>query len=115
MMPGAFVVHSGTDAQNEVAGRFVEYLNDANVQSAFVMMNGDIANRTDVSVVNGNPHIRQIQSIVKAGGLFDVGLTTPMFTPRRSTHFPILQKVLNLAISPDEAIAAYEKALNEAK
>ena len=45
-------------------------------------------------------------------GIMDVGLTTPQFAGRRPLHFPILQKVLRLEVTPEEAIREYEAALN---
>ena len=78
------------------------------------MAQGVLANRTDVTAFPEDPWTAQIQGIVRENGLSDVGITNSRYMAARAQHFPILQKVLNMDLSPEDAITAYEKALNEA-
>jgi len=110
----AMVVHeTGTD-EDAVAARMVEYLNSAEIQTAAVLIQGVLANRKDVTVSPTDEWTAQIQGIVRSNGLFDVGITNPRYMAARAQHFPVLQRVLNMEMTPADSIAAYEKALNEA-
>lgn len=111
MMNGVYVIHKTGAEKDKVAARLVEYLNDGQVQS-WISKGNTIPNRSDAKALGDNEQMRQIGDIVKAGGFFDVGLTYYKFTATRATHYPILQKVLNLTITPEVAIAEYEAALN---
>jgi ABC-type glycerol-3-phosphate transport system substrate-binding protein len=112
MMNAAYVVHKTGTEKDKIAARLVEYLNDGFVQSQMSLM-WTLPNRVDAKSLLDDTGMNQILGIVKAGGMFDVGLTYNRFSATRPTHYPILQKVLNLTITPEAAIAEYEKALNE--
>jgi len=43
----------------------------------------------------------------------DVGLTSPKYAAVRPQHYPVLQKVLRLEITPADAAAEYEARINE--
>lgn len=113
-MNAAYVVHKTGTPADAAAARLVQLINSAVIQTAHVEIDGTIANRKDVTVIPADPWTAQIMAIVRANGIFDVGLTSEKYSGTRPQHFPILQKVLNLSITPDEAIAEYEKKLNEA-
>jgi len=113
MMNAAFVIHKTGTAKDKVAARLVEYMNDGYIQSQMSLASV-IPNRSDVKMLMDDKNLNAIMGIMKNNGLFDVGLTNAKFSATRPVHFPILQKVLNLAIAPEAAIAEYEKALNEA-
>ena len=110
----AIVVRDTRTDNDAVAARLAEYLNSAEIQTAIVLSKGALANRTDVSAFPDDPWTAQIQKIVRDNGLSDVGITNSKYMAARAQHFPILQKVLNMKITPEDAITAYEKALNEA-
>jgi len=113
-MNGAIVVHKSGSAADPIAARFAEYLNGAKIQTAEVLLNSVLPTRTDVTAKPGDPWTAQIADIVAENGIFDVGLTNEKFGATRPQHYSILQKVLNLKNTPQESIAEYEKALNEA-
>ena len=111
---GATLVRkTGTD-EDIVAARLVEYYNSPMIQALKVVIEGFMPNRNDVEVKPADPLLAQISAIVDSNGIFDVGLTNSKFGATRPQHYPILMKVLNFKLSPEEAITAYEKALNEA-
>ncbi len=112
-MNGAYVGHKTGTVQDKYAARLMEYINDGQVQS-WISKGNTIVNRSDAKGLGDNKNMDEINAIVKAGGFFDVGLTNSKFSVTRPTHYPILQKVLNLTITPEAAIAEYEKALNAA-
>jgi ABC-type glycerol-3-phosphate transport system substrate-binding protein len=108
----ALVVHkTGTEADTWAA-RFVEYYNDAYAQNIGITR-GYIGNRTDTTVKSTDPNNEAVAKIVQAGGIMDIGLTNPRYTATRAQHYPVLQKVLNLAITPEAGIKEYEARLND--
>ena len=109
----AYVIHKTGTIADTWAARFVEYANDAYVQK-WQATKKTFPNRSDVKVVYDDPAIMQILKIYQDGGLYDAGVTTAKFPATRPQHYPVLQKVLNLTISPSDAIAEYERRLNEA-
>lgn len=111
----AMVVHNTGTSADAVAARLVEYLNCASVQSAKVVVTSEVTNRTDVTAIANNIHIKEVMTIVAEQGVQDVGLTDPRFTERRALQFPILQQVLNFKLTPDEAIKLYQKKLSAIK
>jgi ABC-type glycerol-3-phosphate transport system substrate-binding protein len=112
-MTAAMVVHKTGTPEDAAAAMLVQLLNSAKIQTVKAAA-GNLANRADVTAVPDDPWTAQIMAIVKANGIFDVGLTNEKYSATRPQHFPILQKVLNLSITPDESIKAYEAAINEA-
>ena len=110
---GAIVVHRTDTVQDEWAARLAEYLNDGESQTMMSMVDV-VPNRSDARMLSSSDHVVQTAIIAQRNGIMDVGLTTPMFAATRPQHFPVLQKVLNLELTPDEAIAEYERRLNDA-
>jgi len=112
---GAMVVYNSGTAKDIVTARLVEYINSARIQGELAKLVSVIPNRSDAIYGPSNPHTQEIMAIVAANGLQDVGITDPRFTERRSLQFPILQQVLNLKITPEEAINLYQKKLSAVK
>jgi ABC-type glycerol-3-phosphate transport system substrate-binding protein len=110
----ALVVHKTGTPADAAAARFVQFLNSAKVQEGLIPFQASIPNRKDATVFPEDPWTQQIMKIVQTNGVYDVGMTNAKYQATRAQHFPILQKVLNLEITPEESIKAYEKALNEA-
>jgi ABC-type glycerol-3-phosphate transport system substrate-binding protein len=112
LMSGAIVVHKTGTEVDAIAARYAEYLNGAMIQEEYAKQLS-LPNRIDVKGQIEDPHTAEIMSIVSENGLFDVGLSTERFTLTRPQHYPILQRVLNNDISPQEAINLYEQKINE--
>jgi len=111
----AIVVHKTNNREvNQVAARFAEYLNSAEIQSLQIKVGNVIPNRMD-TIEPTDIYSNQVMSIVKKNGIYDAGLTDPRFTERRALQFPILQKVLTFKITPEDAIKQYENALSAVK
>ncbi len=108
----AIVVRETGDASvDTLAAKLASYLVSAETQEQETLTSV-LPTRTDARVLVDNPHIEQTARIVAEAGIWDSGLTTRYFTPRRPLHFPILQRVLRLELTPAEAIKQYEAALN---
>ena len=108
----AFVVHR-TDTEADVwAARLVEYMNDAIYQTVGCSVLAISPSRSDVVVISDDPDFPKTAEIAQQNGLFDVGLTSPLYAATRPQHFPVLQKVLNLEVTPEEGIRDYERRLN---
>lgn len=112
MMNGAIVVHKTGTPADSIAARYAEYLNCPQIQIEYAKLLS-IPNRTDVDIQIQDPRTAEIMNIVSENGLFDVGLSMEKFALTRPQHYPILQRVLNLDISPQEAINLYEQKINE--
>ena len=110
----AIVVHNTGSAEDPVAARLAEYLNSKFIQEAEVLKSNSLPSRNDCTVFPNDPWTRQIMQVVADNGIFDAGLTNEKYQATRPQHYPILQKVLNLQMTPEEAITEYEKRLNEA-
>lgn len=108
---GATVIRkTGTEA-DAMAARFLEYLNSATVQTmatAYQMT----PNRSDAHILNPDPRVLEVVEVLNAGGVYDVGLTQEWFAAVRPQHFPVLQKVLALAIEPYDSIREYADRVN---
>jgi len=112
-MNGAIIVYnSKSEEVNRIAARFAEYINGKEVQEKYAEIQS-LPNRKDVLVEIEDPYMEQVNQIVIDNGIFDVGLTNSTFALTRPLHYPILQRVLNLEISPEEAINLYQKKINE--
>jgi ABC-type glycerol-3-phosphate transport system substrate-binding protein len=113
---GAVLVghRTGTDV-DKITARLMEYLNNAWAQERFVRYGGILANRTDVTEKTPDPMLVATAEIMKKGGIQDVGLSDPRFTERRALQYPILQRVLNLTVSPEQAIEEYQAKLSSVK
>ncbi len=110
---GVVVANTGTDA-DEYAARFVEYWN-GDVAQTMATARLAIPNRTTAyGFLPSNARVEETVAIVEANGIMDVGLTGPQFAAVRPQHYPVLQKVLNLTITPADAIAEYAARINEA-
>lgn len=112
-MNGAILVYkSKSEKVNQAAARFAEYVNGKDIQEKYLEILS-LPNRRDVVTKIDDPYIEQVNRIVIDHGIFDVGLTNSTFALIRPLHYPILQRVLNLEISPEEAINLYQKKINE--
>ena len=112
---GVYVVYNSPDKKiNEIAARFVEYANGLAAQDLVVKYESCVSNRSDVPA-SVDPRVAEISKIVAQNGVYDAGLTDPRFTERRSLQFPILQKLFNFQISPEDAIKEYEAKLSAIK
>jgi ABC-type glycerol-3-phosphate transport system substrate-binding protein len=111
----AMVGHkTGTDI-DKVTARFMEYRNSAYLQGEEARYGNVMTNRIDVTFKPTDIRLLEVADIVARNGLQDVGLTDPRFTERRSMGYPILQRVLNLTITPEAAIAEYQTKLSSVK
>lgn len=110
----AMVIRNTGTSADAIAARWAEYANDAKVQSAWTSALGLAPSRTDAVMVNDSPRLTEVARIVADGGVFDVGLTMPFFSRTRPQHFPVLQKVLRLEVTPEAGIAEYAARLNAA-
>jgi len=107
------VVHNTGDRRtDEVAARLAQYLNDADIQENASLSNVCLT-RKDAENLSDSVMIPVITKIGEDNGIFDVGLSQPWFAAVRPKHYPILQKVLAGDLTPEEAITAYEAAINE--
>ena len=111
---GAAIVvrKTGTEA-DKVAARFAEYLNSP-VNQELETVNPILPSRKDARIMSTMPALGEVLAIVKKGGIYESGITSPKFPAIRACQFPILQKVLTFKMTPAEAALAYEKAVNEA-
>ena len=108
----SMVVQTGT-AADVVAARLVEYIGSSGAQDIRTVLSGIPPNRQDTTVVSDDPYYAQTGAIAATNGLQDVGLTGPLFAAVRAQHYPILQKVLDFDLTPEEAILEYETRVNE--
>jgi hypothetical protein len=76
------------------------------------MQSSSIPTRSDTTARDTNPRTAEISAVIAAGGVMDVGLTSPFFSAIRPQHYPILQRVLNLAVTPEAAIREYAAAID---
>lgn len=111
---GAIIVRKTGKEADKVAARMAEYMNGPLVQGLNVTT-GVMPTRVDAYLKSTDPHIAEIMAIVAENGLQDVGLSDPRFTQRRGLQFPILQKVLNFELTPEEAIKQFQAALSAVK
>ena len=107
------VVETGT-AADAMAARLVEYLGDAGAQEITTRLGGVPSNRKDSILDSADPFQAQTGAIAAENGVQDIGLTSPFAAAVRAQHFPILQRVLNFELTPEESIALYEQKVNEA-
>jgi len=107
------IVHKTGKEEDKIAARLVEYLNNPYTEDLFSSM-GVLADKKTTKPSN-DPHFRQVDKIVQSNGIFDFGLTDRRFTERRAKQYPILQQVLMLKMSPEEAITKFQSALNSVK
>lgn len=105
---------TGTDI-DKITARMMECLNSAAIQDGLAQYGSVASNRSDAVYKQTDPRLLEIAEIAKKGGIQDVGLADPRFTVRRAIQFPILQKVLNLAITPEAAIAEFQAKLSAVK
>jgi ABC-type glycerol-3-phosphate transport system substrate-binding protein len=115
-MTGAYVVYKSKNEElNKLSARLVEYLNGSYYQSFTSFWSGTIPNRSDATPPIGNINVEATMRIARENGIYDCGITDPRFTERRALQYPILQKVLNLSITPEAAIKEYEAKLTAVK
>lgn len=109
---GAIVVRNTGTYQDKLAARLADILNSAEMQNRLAVEQAVLPNRVDATAMPVDPHVQEVLNILKENGVQDVGLTDPRFTERRALQFPILQEVLNFKMTPEEAIALYQKKLS---
>jgi len=109
----AAIAHKTGTSMDKVAARFIEYWNSDFAQ-AHVIKTNVLPTRIDVPAPV-DKYLSQVLDVVKDNGFQDVGITDPRFTQRRALQFPILQKVLNMKVSPAEASAEYQNKLTSVK
>ena len=109
---GFMVVETGT-AADAIAARLVEYMNDAGAQALNTEASGIPSNRKDSILESANPLHAQTGAIIAANGMQDVGLLSPLYSAIRAQHTPILRRLLNFELTPEESILLYERAVNE--
>jgi len=108
----AIVIETGT-AADAIAAHLVESITSVEAQAVATRLGGLPANRSDATVQSDNVFFAQTGAIAAANGLQDVGFTTELYSAVRAQHYPILARVLNLELTPEESIALYEEAVNE--
>jgi ABC-type glycerol-3-phosphate transport system substrate-binding protein len=112
---GAYVVWNSPNKKiNEIAARFVEYANGPAAQSLSAKYEATVPNRID-AIPSTDASVKATSKIVSENGIYDAGLTDPRFTERRSTQFPVLQKLFTFKVTPEQAIMEYEKVLSSIK
>ncbi len=109
----AIVVHETGTQQDVWAVRLAEYLNDSHAQT-MMSANGVIPTRRDAQMLSTDVHVQETANIAMRNGIMDVGLTMTKYMATRAQHYPVLQKVLNLKITPLEAALEYEERINKA-
>lgn len=109
---GAIARKSGDEAKQRAAVAWIEGLTSVRVQDAVIVQSSSIPTRSDTTARDTNPRTAEIAAVIAAGGVMDVGLTSPFFSAIRPQHYPILQRVLNLAVTPDAAIREYAAAID---
>jgi ABC-type glycerol-3-phosphate transport system substrate-binding protein len=110
----AIIVKNTGKAIDKIAARMAEYMNGPLMQG-FDAVAGTIPTRMDAYYKNTDPHNAEIVAIIADNGIQDVGLSDARFTQRRGLQFPILQKVLNFELSPEEASKQFQAALSAVK
>jgi ABC-type glycerol-3-phosphate transport system substrate-binding protein len=111
----AIVVHKTGTTIDKAAAKFAECLNSPQIQALFTRAIDVAPNRIDGILEPANFHVSEVAKIVKENGYMDVGNSDPRFPERRATQFPILQKLLNFKISPEDAILEYQNAMTAVK
>lgn len=106
------VVETGT-AADAMAARLVEYMNGIEVQALLTATAGIPSNRKDSILESSDPLFAQTGAIIAANGTQDVGLFSPLYSAVRAQHTPILRRLLNFELTPEESIRLYEQAVNE--
>jgi ABC-type glycerol-3-phosphate transport system substrate-binding protein len=111
-MNATLVVYDSGDKEiDTIAAKLAQYMNSVEIQENASLQNV-LPTRKDARNLSTNIHNVEISTIAMNNGFFDVGLTNPTFPIIRPLHYPILQKVLSGDFTPEEAITAYEKAIN---
>lgn len=112
---GVYVVYNSPDKKaNEIAARWVEYANGPEAQGLSAKYESTVPNRVDV-IPSTDKNVKLTTKIASEYGIYDAGLTDGRFSERRALQFPILQKLFNFKITPENAIKEYEKALSKVK
>jgi len=107
------IIHKTGTNTDKVVAKLVEYLISADLQD-MLSDEGVFPNRIDIKPAK-DKYISQVINIINGNGIHDFGLADSRFTPRRALQYPILQQVLNLKITPEEASKKFETALNSVK
>jgi len=108
------VAHKTGTNIDMVSARLAEYLNNVEIEN-LQALDLNITPDKIASIPPKDEKSAQISAIIAKNGIHDFGLTDRRFTERRALQFPILQLVLSLKITPEEASKKFEDALNSVK
>jgi ABC-type glycerol-3-phosphate transport system substrate-binding protein len=106
------VVNKNTKHKEAVI-EFIKQLTGVESANVRAEATGSIAYIQGVTAKPGDPHVAEINNIVSANGLYDLGVTNSWFAEVRGVGFPILQAVLSGKLSPEKAAEEYAKKVNE--
>ncbi len=106
------VVETGT-AADAMAARLIEYLTDAGSHAIITETSGIPSNRKDFIIASTDILQAQTGAITATNGTQDVGVFSPVYPAIRAQHTPILRRLLNFELTPEESILLYEEAVNE--
>jgi len=83
------------------------------MQRTAIEESGNYAVRKNLPYVFDSPYWVQIAKIVSDNGMLDLGLSQQWYSDVRIQCFPLAQAVVTGKMTPTDAAAAYEKAVNE--
>ena len=106
---GLVIHNTGTEA-DKWAARWAEYLNDAWSQLNTPAVT---PTRGDTGWTASDPLLAQTIRIANDHGVYNSGITLQFFAAFRPQHFPVLQKVLRLELTPEDSIKEYEARINQ--
>ncbi len=106
------VVETGT-AADAMSALLIEYMNDAGAHAIITEQSGIPSNRKDFILASTDELQAQTGAITATNGTQDVGVFSPVYPAIRAQHTPILRRVLNFELTPEESILLYEQAVNE--
>jgi len=107
-----FVINKNSK-EREAAVELVRLMTTVEKDSERVRIEGLIAYREGSTAKPNDPHVAEVDSVVKANGLYDLGVSNSWFSEVRAQGFPILQAVLNGKLTPAQAAVEYSKKVNE--
>ncbi len=106
------VVETGT-AADAMAARLVEYMTDPGFHAIGTEASGIPSNRKDWILASTDWLQAETGAITATNGTQDVGVFSPLYPAIRAQHTPILRRLLNFELTPEESILLYEQAVNE--
>lgn len=100
------------DKEKEAQSAYLAWLYTTEALQILPIDAGSYPTRKSVTYTNESDVWRQMAKVVADNGQFDLGLTQWFYADVRAQGFPIAQKMLNGDMTPTEAAAAYEAAVN---